>query len=282
MARPMRIEYPGAVYHVTTRGNRRSMIFLEDEDDKTFLSILQEIVVRFHVLCHAYCLMGNHYHLVIETGEGNLSQAMKHLNGVYTQRFNKRHGKSGHVFQGRYNAILIKKSSHLLAACRYVVLNPVRAGLVTAPADWNWSSYKGTAGMQSAPGFLSTSWLLSQFSENPFEARARYIEFVSDMSAAKLWDDLVAGIALGDAAFALECRLLAHGDGDTGEIPAFERYAGRPVLPEILDGVGSNGEKWLKAVETFGYTQKEVAGYMGMHYSYISRVLNRERSKVKT
>src|SRR4030042_5793823 len=129
MARPLRIEFPGAVYHVTSRGNARQTIFIDDEDRGGFLDLLSIVVERFNWICHAYCLMGNHYHLLIETPDGNLSKGMRELNGIYTQHFNRRHGRVGHVFQGRFKAILVEKDSYLLELCRYIVLNPVRAGI---------------------------------------------------------------------------------------------------------------------------------------------------------
>lgn len=135
MARPLRLEFPGAVYHVTSRGNSKQDIFLDAKDRKLFLEVLSSVVARFKWLCHAYCLLGNHYHLIVETLEGNLSRGMRQLNGVYTQVFNRRHKKVGHLFQGRYKAILVEKETHLLALCRNVVLNPVRAGWVKRPGE---------------------------------------------------------------------------------------------------------------------------------------------------
>jgi len=146
MSRPLRIEYPGAVYHVTSRGNEKKPVFKTDQDRQNFLNTLQRVNKRYHLICHAYCLMTNHYHLLLETSDGNLSLGMRQLNGVYTQVFNKLHGRTGHLFQGRYQSILIQKGSHLLEVCRYVVLNPVRAGTVEKPEDWKWSSYLATAG----------------------------------------------------------------------------------------------------------------------------------------
>jgi putative transposase len=146
MARPLRIEYDGAVYHITSRGNARKPIFKDDDDRSRFLELLRQVNDRYNGLCHAYCLMSNHYHLVIETPDGNLSKGMRQLNGVYTQSFNRKHRRVGHIFQGRYKAILIDKESHLLEVCRYVVLNPARARLVSDPEAWQWSSYRSTAG----------------------------------------------------------------------------------------------------------------------------------------
>ena len=133
MARPLRIEYPGAVYHITSRGNEKKAVYKSDQDRSNFLNTLQHVNKRYNWICHAYCLMDNHYHLLIETPDGNLSIGMRQLNGVYTQLFNNLHGRTGHLFQGRYKSILIQKDSHLLEVCRYVVLNPVRAKMAEVP-----------------------------------------------------------------------------------------------------------------------------------------------------
>ena len=130
MARPLRIAFPGAVYHVTSRGNARAAIYADDTDRTTFLALLTQVVHRAHWRCHAYCLMDNHDHLVLETPEGHLAQGMRQRNGRYTQAYNRRHGRVGHVMQGRYKALLLERDSYLRTGCRYVVLNPVRAGMV--------------------------------------------------------------------------------------------------------------------------------------------------------
>jgi REP element-mobilizing transposase RayT len=145
MARPLRLEFDGAVYHVTSRGNARGDIFHDDGDRNVFMETLGKVVNRFNWRCHAYCLMNNH--LVIETPEGNLSKGMRQLNGLYTQGYNRRHRTVGHLFQGRYKAILIQKESHLLEVCRYVVLNPLRAQATDRVEQWKWSSYRATAGL---------------------------------------------------------------------------------------------------------------------------------------
>ena len=157
MARPLRIEYPEALYHITSRGNARSPVFDDDRDRREFLMILEDVVGRYKWLCHAFCLMDNHYHLLVETVDGNVSLGMRHLNGVYTQAFNRRHHRVGHVFQGRFTSVLVERESYLLELCRYVVLNPVRAGIVKHPGAYRWSSYKSTGGLVKPAPFLKVN-----------------------------------------------------------------------------------------------------------------------------
>src|ERR1044071_3112449 len=128
MARPLRLEFPGAIYHLTSRGNARHKVFFTDADRELFLKTLTGVVRRYDWVCHAYCLMADHYHLLVETPKANLSIGMRQLNGMYTQAFNRRHKRVGHLFQGRFTAILVEKESHLLELCRYIVLNPARNG----------------------------------------------------------------------------------------------------------------------------------------------------------
>jgi len=173
MARPLRIEFPGALYHITSRGDGREDIYLDNNDRNNFLAVLDQVYERQNWRCHAYCLMTNHYHLLIETPEGNLSHGMRQLNGVYTQRFNRNHRRVGHVFQGRYKAILVEKESHLLELSRYIVLNPIRARMVHAAQDWVWSSYRSTAGLVACPSWLYVDWLLSAFSKRKSSAKGK-------------------------------------------------------------------------------------------------------------
>ena len=133
MARPLRLEIPGGLYHVTSRGDRREDIYLSDTDRQRWLDLLGEVCSRHNWLCHAYCLMDNHYHIVVETIDGNLSAGMRKLNGVYTQWHNRTHDRVGHVFQGRFKAIIVQREGYLLELARYVVLNPVRAGICAMP-----------------------------------------------------------------------------------------------------------------------------------------------------
>ncbi|MFO1321482.1 MAG: transposase [Burkholderiales bacterium] len=159
MSRPLRIEFPGAVYHVTSRGDRREPIFRDDEDREMFLDILAHTLERLDAQVLAYCLMGNHYHLVLHTRQANLSRLMRQLNGVYTQDFNRRHGLVGHLFQGRFKAILVDRDAYLLTLCRYVERNPVAARLVPHAGAWEWSSYRAHVGEAPTPVWLDTDGL---------------------------------------------------------------------------------------------------------------------------
>ena len=155
MARPLRIEFPGALYHLTSRGDGREDIYRGDGDRRMFLSLLADVCERFNWWGHAYCLMANHYHLLMETPDANLAKGMRQLNGVYTQHCNGVHGRCGHVFQGRYKAILVQKETYLTELARYIVLNPVRAGMVSRAEDWPWSSYRATTGGGGMSGVVA-------------------------------------------------------------------------------------------------------------------------------
>jgi putative transposase len=154
MTRPLRLESPGALYHVTARGNERRAIVRDDQDRQRWLTVLGQVVHLYRWTLHAYVLMDNHYHLLVETPEPTLSRGMRQLNGLYGQAFNRRHGRVGHLFKGRFKAIVVKKEAYLLTLCRYVVCNPVRAGSVKHAREWRWSSYRATAGLRAAPEWL--------------------------------------------------------------------------------------------------------------------------------
>lgn len=279
MARPLRIQYDGAVYHVTTRGNARRAIFRDDKDRQIFLETLHRVNKRYNWLCHAYCLMNNHYHLIIETPDGNLSQGMRQLNGVYTQTYNARHNRVGHIFQGRYKAILIQKESHLLEVCRYVVLNPVRAKTVQGPEHWQWSSFSATAGRETPHACLTADWILRQFGERRKQAEERYREFVQAGIGEKgLWKEVKGQSILGQERFAEELLGYVQGSREMTEIPRMQRYVGRLELKEIFTGTGDRDtNKVREAVERYGYSQREVAEFIGLHYSTVSRILKRNR-----
>jgi REP-associated tyrosine transposase len=151
------------IYHVTSRGNRRETIFHDDFDYGGFVRRLGTTVERFGWLCHSYCLLPNHYHLLVETPEPNLSRGMLVLNGAYARRFNTRYGQVGHVFQGPFSAEFVRRDEHFLECCRYIALNPVRAGFCRHPADWRWSSYRALGGLEPAPDFLHVDFVYAMF-----------------------------------------------------------------------------------------------------------------------
>ena len=289
MARPLRIEYSGAVYHITSRGNEKKPIFKDDKDRSIFLNILKDVNKRYNWLCHAYCLMDNHYHLIIETLDGTLSRGMRQLNGVYTQTLNKRHRRVGHIFQGRYKAILIDKENYLLEACRYVVLNPVRAKMVEASREWKWSSYRGTAGIEPPHLSLTTDWILGQFGTKKGLAEKRYVQFIREgVEKESIWTKLKGQILFGEKDFIERFSGYLKGQKEIKEIPRNQRYINRPRLDELFEKnvmkhKPARDNKIAAAVERYGYMQKEVADYLKMHYSTISRLIKNEAmSKNKT
>jgi REP element-mobilizing transposase RayT len=278
MARPLRIEYAGAVYHVTSRGNEKKAVFKSDEDRSTFLNTLQHVNKRYNWICHAYCLMDNHYHLLIETPDGNLAIGMRQLNGVYTQLFNRQHRRSGHLFQGRYKSILVQKDSHLLEVCRYVVLNPVRAKRADAPEAWRWSSYRATAGREAAHPCLTTEWVLGQFSGKRAAAEKEYRQFVSQGIGKSLWHEVRGQAILGEESFADRLADRLRKQEAVPEIPRSQRYAHRPGLEKIFTAAvlkerQKRDRKIAEAVEKYGYTQRAIAQHLEMHYSYISQII---------
>jgi putative transposase len=178
MPRSPRLQAPGATYHVTTRGNRKQAIFVDTRDRLRFLQLLGQVVELLEWRSHSYCLMTNHYHLLIQTPGADISRGMQRLNGIYAKWFNWRHDFSGHVFERRFHDELVEGHAHLLELTRYIVLNPVRAGLEQTAGEWHWSSYNATIGRRPRPTFLTTNWVLSLFSEDPTRARELYAEFV--------------------------------------------------------------------------------------------------------
>ncbi|MBE0636155.1 transposase [Candidatus Bipolaricaulota bacterium] len=278
MARPLRLEFDGAIYHITSRGNALDAIFFSDRDRDKFLEILEKIVERFGWICHAYCLMTNHYHLLIETPDANLSQGMRQLNGIYTQWINREYGRTGHVFQGRFKSILIQKESHLLEVARYVVLNPVRAGMVRNPRDWRWSSYCATAGQAEVPEILSVAWLLCQFDSDIPRAIRAYRRFVRQGYDATICNQLQNGNILGSADFVNQLAPLFSTIRKNVDIPRSQRLAGRPTLETIFAGVvdiPTRNKGIYEATRIHQYRLKEVGDFLGLYYSTISAIAKR-------
>lgn len=274
MARPLRICIAGGIYHVIARGNARERIVRDDTDRRYFFHFLAHAVTRFSWLCHAYCLMDNHYHLVIETPLPNLPSGMRQLNGRYAQCFNDRYDRCGHVFQSRYRSILVERESYLLELCRYVVLNPVRAELCDDPADWPWSSYAATAGLEPAQPFLTTDWLLTAFGSTRNAAQESYRNHVAE-GAVALLDQRVKGERLGEGDF---LRATFGFDAPLPEIPRVQVEPIPPTLDEIFGCCPPTPV--ASAYRRHGYTLREIAVYLGCSYSTVSRRLRREEAQL--
>ena len=277
MARQARIEYSGALYHLTSRGNAQQDVFLTDEDRLEFLSRLRQSSNRYNVTVYAYCLMDNHFHLLVETPDANVSQFMRHLNSTYTQTFNLSNKRVGHLFQGRFKSILVQKDLYLLELARYIVLNPVRAGMVKAAKDWRWSSYRVTAGLSSPIDWLNSEWLLLQFSKKQQTAIIKYRKFVSEgRKKTKPWGKIQNQVILGDSGFVkdsikqLENRTLDKEISFT-KIKPREKAKSIAYYEQISE---SKNEAMVLSYQSGGYSMKEVAGYFNVHYSTVSRAVN--------
>lgn len=274
MSRPLRIDLAGGVYHVTARGDRREAIYFAEPDRRAWLDLLGAVCERYNWRCHAYCQMTNHYHLVIETPEGNLSQGMRQLNGVYTQHINHACRRVGHLFQGRYKGILVEKEAYLLELARYVVLNPVRAGMVGDAGDWPWSSFAAMTGKTPPPGWLETDWLLGQFAATRRAAVAAYRDFVrAGVGQEPIWRDLKHQLFLGGDAFVenlqanLDQRRLR-------EVPRVQRRRPPRPLAEFA-AMPDRHEAMARAYLSGGYTQQTIADHFGVHYATVSRAVKR-------
>ena len=184
MARSLRIEYPGAYYHITSRGNERKAIFKNKSDRNKFLTYLKSAYLRYGAIIHVFCLMDNHYHLLLQTPRGNLAQIMRHVNGAYTTYFNIKHKRRGHLFQGRYKAILVDADAYAAELSRYIHLNPVRSGMVDKPEKYSWASYPYYIGKKKKPDWLSLDFILEYFEHTKLSAEKNYAHFV----LAKMYD----------------------------------------------------------------------------------------------
>lgn len=282
MARPLRIEFPGAVYHVTSRGDRREPIFENDEDRRSFLNVVAQATERFDAVILAYCLMDNHYHLVIHTRRGNLSRLMQQLNGVYTQMYNRRHSKVGHLFQGRFKGILVDENAYLLEVCRYVDLNPVRARIVRDPGNWRWSSYCAHTGNATPPVWLDTAavhgYLLGRDAGTAADRRRaglRYTALVAAGKGVKLWDEaLVRQIYLGGPDFVERMQALIEQDASkTKDIPRMQRHAAAKPIDYYLKRNKDRDAGIREAIAKGQHSMTDVGKVLGLTVSRISRIV---------
>ena len=274
MARPLRLELAGGLYHVTSRGDGREDIYLSDTDRLAWLEIFTQVCQRFNWICHAWCQMDNHYHLLIETPEANLSQGMRQLNGVYTQYFNRSNGRVGHVYQGRYKAILVEHDSYLLELARYVVLNPLRANRVKRLDQWPWSSYLATCGQVDVPAWLNTDGLLSQFGKRRAQAIEGYIEFVHQGARLpSVWTQLQGQIYLGSEKFVAKMQKLIDKQPSLKEIPRAQRRLLTRTLKEFEQKHPRNKAIAL-AYLSGQHTMAKIAEHFDIHYTTVSRIVS--------
>ncbi len=287
MSRPLRIQYPGAFYHVTSRGNERKDIFKSHKDREKFLAYLESAVTRYGAVIHAYCLMNNHYHLLLETPVGNLSQIMRHINGAYTTYFNVKRKRVGHLLQGRYKAILVEADEYAAELSRYLHLNPVRAGMSSRPEDFQWSSYRSYIGLTKAPDWLKESFILGYFCGTSSEARNSYRKFTEDLLTSEYQSplkDVIASTILGRTEFVtdvLEQNLGAT--KDERNVPSLKELAYRPSLNEIIIKIreGSVNEKQLRNVRIYccqkfsGAKLKDIGEYFGISDAAVSQTSRR-------
>ncbi|RLA44005.1 MAG: addiction module toxin RelE [Gammaproteobacteria bacterium] len=275
MASPLRLEYAGAIYHVTSRGDRREDIYLDEDNRAAWLDVLGTVCHRFNWVIHGYCQMTNHYHLLVETVDGNLSRGMRQLNGIYTQRFNRTHQISGHLFQGRYKAILVQREAYLLELSRYIVLNPVRAGMVELPEQWPWSSYLAMAVLSPAPEWIDQDWLLGQFGALRKTAINAYKRFVLEGRGV---DSPLAltqhQLLLGDEAF-----VARHHQQDQPQVlrelsKAHRRTLAKP-LGEYQTQIIDRDQAMAQAYLSGAYTMAEIGEHFGVHYMTVSRAVKR-------
>ena len=273
MSRPLRLELAGGLYHVTSRGDGREDIYLSEADRLAWLEVFGQVCKRFNWVCHAWCQMSNHYHLLIETPEANLAQGMRQLNGVYTQRFNRAHGRMGHVFQGRYKAILVERDSYLLELARYVVLNPLRAGMVKRLETWPWSSYLATCGQAPVPAWLQTDWILAQFGRQRAGAIRKYVGFVHEGARLpSVWTQLKGQIYLGSEAFVKKMQAQIEKRPSLNEIPRSQRR----VLTQPLTEFEQRYERTVAMARAYmsgQHTMAAIAEHFGVHYSTVSRAV---------
>ena len=294
MARPLRIQYPGAWYHVTSRGNERKAIFRSKKDRERFLSYLESAHNRYGAIVHVYCLMKNHYHILLETPRSNLSQILHHINGAYTSYFNAKSERSGHLFQGRYKAILVEKDAYCQELSRYIHLNPVRAGLVESSSEFPWSSYPYYIGLKKRPAWLNTYDVLGYFDKDESLARKHYRGFVERAMGTKTESplkDIFASTFLGSEEFITWAKekWIGFKNADTRNIPVLREMADGPSLEHIEKTVDSIIGREHLLYKKFcisashqhgGHSLKEIGAYYGMRGSAVSQSSRRFKKDI--
>jgi putative transposase len=264
-----------------SRGNRKLPIFEDDVDRRRFLGIVSEAAKRYHLSVYEGCLMGNHYHFVLDAPRSNLSDAMRFINGVFCQASNRRHNRTGHLFEARFHSVVVQRAWIFRHICRYVVLNPVEAGIASTATDWPWSTYRATAGLESAPPWLDTTWITWAFkAQRREDAQRKYQEYVNRPEARKRKIKLNA-VALGTAAFK---KALHQAVTEPHEALLMSSQAPRKESLELLfaDFAATGNNRDLGIYEshvTHGYSLTEVARFLELNRTTVSKALSRFRGK---
>lgn len=280
MSRPLRIEYENALYHVTSRGNARDDIYIDDDSRLLFMQVIAEVCDLFNWSLHSWCLMDNHYHLLVRTPDANLSKGMRYLNGVYTQRFNKQEKRVGHVFQGRYKAIVVEEQSYLLELSRHIVLNPVRAGMVESAEQYEWSSYQVLIGKKGCPKWFDKKWMLNHFGKSKNIAIQNYMQFVADgVQQASPWSLLKNQIYLGSDGFVEDVQMRIGHHHESKEIPKVQTRAIAKSLKEYVKMNDSRNAAIIMAYRSGGFTLSQIGAYFSLHYSTVSRIIHSKMKK---
>lgn len=280
MARPVRLEFKNAVYFISSKSSGRKHIVKDDADRQTFLDTLEYVVNRYRWKCHAYCIGNTEYNIAIETPRGNLSVGMRQLNGIYTQKFNRKNKKSGNVFQGRFKAVVVQKDKYLLDICRHVVTLSQREGITNNINTFKWSSYRATSGTVDVPEFLHVEWIHSQFAKRTKNTQDKYRDYIKGANKAENPLDSVRGqILLGDEQFIEQMTLMLIKGRNKEDVPKWQRHIKRPPLEEIFKGIETKSakqrnKKVKEAHGKHGYTLKDIGQYLGLHYTSISRIIN--------
>ena len=291
MSRPLRIEFPGAIYHVTSRGDRREAIYRDNADRPAHLAVIAHGMDRFDAQVLAYCLMGNHYHLVLHTRQANLSRLMRHLNGVYTQDYNRRHGLVGHLFQGRFKSILVDRDTHLLALCRYVERNPVAAQMVSTPGEWAWSSYRAHVGLAPTPAWLDTEGLHGYLLGHSVNGQADHDRACRQYSLlagkaqkadSTFWQEALRGqVFLGDDAFVQRMHALAPAPGVAAkEIPKVQRLLAGSWEQYLMQCGGQRDRALHAAYREGGMTMTALAREAGLSVAHVGRLISATEQKL--
>ncbi len=294
MSRPLRITYPDAFYHITSRGNEQKAVFKNRRDREKFLEYLESSSERYEAVIHAYCMMDNHYHLLLETPSGNLPQIMRHINGAYTTYFNIKRDRSGHLFQGRYKAILVDKDEYAKELSRYIHLNPVRAKIVERPEEYEWSSYVYYIGRKKKPAWLNTDFILGYFGRKRSSVEKEYHQFVNILAKEEYESplkDVVSSTLLGSLDFITYIKdTYISGKGIGKDIPAskelLKRVSVNDIFEEVEDIFSDNRvvSRDVKIYLCKRYTGKklsEIGTYFNIGESGVSQAFRRFSDRIE-